>query len=246
MTDQWLPVALVFLAGGLVKGAVGLGLPTVVLVGLAAYMPVSKAAAILVVPLLVTNAWQLFGRRGLGQCTNRLAGVLVGLVCATLLSPVAIASVNTRTTTLWLGALLASYAVIGLANVHLSVSPAAERWLSWVLGILSGVVNAATGLFVMPLVPYLQSLDMDKDELVQALALCFTVGALAFAARLWMDGTSVMGDLKGSAVAVVAALAGMPIGKALRDRSNQQVFRMSFFVALLGAGATLVGKVVLT
>jgi uncharacterized membrane protein YfcA len=233
LPEAWLPVTLAFFAGGLVKGAVGLGLPTVVLAALAPYMPVSKAAAILVIPSLVTNVWQLFSGPRPARSAVRLAPLLAGLVAGTLLAPVGMATVNTQVATLCLGALLLSYAVIGLANFTPSLPPGAEPWVSPVLGVVSGVVNAATGLFVMPLVPYLQSLEMDKDELVQALALCFTTGALALALRLWMDGTSVLGEATGSALALAAALVGMPLGKALRDRFSQRIFRKCFFVALL-------------
>jgi hypothetical protein len=245
MPEAWLPVAFAFLGGGIVKGAVGLGLPTVVLAALAAYMPVSKAAAILVIPSLITNVWQLFGGRRPAQSALRLAPLLVGLVVGTLLAPVGMATVNTHVTTLCLGVLLLSYAVTGLANFTPSLPSGAERWVSPALGVVSGWVNAATGLFVMPLVPYLQSLEMEKDELVQALALCFTIGAVALALRLWMDGTSVLGEVTGSALALGAALVGMPLGKALRDRSSQRMFRKCFFAVLLAVGGGLTAKALL-
>lgn len=245
MSEIWLPVVLAFLAGGVVKGAVGLGMPTVVLAALAPYMPVSRAAAILVVPSLVMNVWQLFGGPRPARTALRLAPLLAGLLLGTLFAPIGMATVNTRLATLCLGVLLLSYALTGLANLTLAVPPAAERWLSPLLGLVSGAVNAATGLFVIPLVPYLQGLRMDKDELVQALALCFTVGAVALGARLWMDGASVLGDLAGSALALAAAAIGMPLGQALRERSNQQVFRKCFFAVLLVVGAALTAKALL-
>jgi len=245
MPDAWLPITLAFLAGGVVKGAVGLGLPTVVLAALAPYMPVSKAAAILVIPSLATNVWQLFGGPRPAQSAWRLAPLLAGLVVGTLLAPIGMATVNTHVATLCLGVLLLSYAAVGLANLTLSLPPAAEPWASPVLGLVSGLVNAATGLFVMPLVPYLQSLKMEKDELVQGMALCFTVGALALALRLWMDGTSVLGEATGSALALAAALLGMPVGNALRNRSSQRIFRTCFFAALLAVGGGLTAKALL-
>ena len=245
LPDAWLPVTLAFLGGGLVKGAAGLGLPTVVLAALAPYMPVSKAAAILVIPSLVTNAWQMFGGPRPGRSALRLAPLIAGLVAGTLLAPIGMATVNTRVATLCLGTLLLSYAVIGLANFTLSLPRGAEPWVSPVLGLVSGLINAATGLFVMPLVPYLQSLQMEKDELVQALALCFTVGALALALRLWIDGTSVLGEATASALALAAALLGMPAGKALRDRCSQQIFTKCFFATLLAVGGGLTAKALL-
>jgi len=245
MSTLWLPVLLTFLAGGLVKGAVGLGMPTVVLGVLSAYMPLAEAAALLVIPSLVTNGWQLLAGPRLRHLLARLAPLVGGLLLGTVLAPVGMASVDTRMATLGLGLTLSVYALFGLCALRLVVRPGLERALSPAVGVVAGVVNACTGLFVMPLVPYLQSLELDKDELVQALALCFTVGALALALRLHHDGTPVFAQAAGSAVALIAALAGMPLGRMLRARVSEQVFRTSFFVGLLALGGLLVAKAVL-
>jgi len=53
-------VALVFGLAGLVKGVIGLGLPTISMGLLGALMPPGQAAAILIVPALATNAWQIW------------------------------------------------------------------------------------------------------------------------------------------------------------------------------------------
>jgi len=196
-------------------------------------MPLAEAAALLVIPSLVTNAWQ------------RLATLVGGLMAGTMLSPVGMATVDTKSATLGLGVMLTVYAMFGLCSMRFAVRPAHERWLSPAIGVIAGVVNASTGLFVMPIVPYLQSLDLEKDELVQALALCFTVGALALAFRLHHDGTTVLGHAAASTVALAAALAGMPLGNLLRARVNEQVFRRCFFVGLLALGGLLAAKAIL-
>jgi hypothetical protein len=56
--DSLTLVALVFLLAGLVKGVVGLGLPTVSVGLLALVMPPAEAAALLILPSVVTNVAQ--------------------------------------------------------------------------------------------------------------------------------------------------------------------------------------------
>ena len=51
-------IAGAFLLAGFVKGVIGLGLPTVSIGLLGLLMTPAQAAAILVVPSLVTNVWQ--------------------------------------------------------------------------------------------------------------------------------------------------------------------------------------------
>ena len=55
----WTLIGATFLLAGLVKGVIGMGLPTVAMGLLALALPPAEAAAILVVPSLVTNVWQL-------------------------------------------------------------------------------------------------------------------------------------------------------------------------------------------
>ncbi|MFB5226655.1 hypothetical protein ACE4ZA_03725, partial [Acinetobacter baumannii] len=64
-------VGLTFVAAGLIKGVVGMGLPTVAMGVLSLVMAPASAAAMLIVPSLVTNVWQLLA----GPAFGALLGV---------------------------------------------------------------------------------------------------------------------------------------------------------------------------
>lgn len=68
-----------------------------------------------------------------------------------------------------LGGALLVYALSGLFLPAFKIKPEAERWLGPVCGLVTGVITSATGVFVIPAVPYLQALGLDRDQLVQAL-----------------------------------------------------------------------------
>ena len=88
-----------------------------------------------------------------------------------------------------LGIALIVYAVVGLCAFRLAVPARGEGWLSAVVGIATGMITAATGVFVIPAVPYLQALELDKDELVQALGMSFMVSTAALAVVLVQAGS---------------------------------------------------------
>ena len=71
----------VFLLAGWVKGVVGMGLPTVTMGALGLAMPPVQAAALLVVPSLVTNVWQFVAGPSAWRIVRRLASMLI-FVCA--------------------------------------------------------------------------------------------------------------------------------------------------------------------
>jgi uncharacterized protein len=72
--------------------------------------------------------------------------------------------------------------VLGLTSARFSVPPAAEWWFGPLIGVLTGLVTAATGVFVIPAVPYLGALNLGKEDMIQALGLSFTVSTIALAA----------------------------------------------------------------
>ena len=59
-----------------------------------------------------------------------------------------------------------------------------ERWLGPLSGVATGLITAATGMFVIPVVPYLQALGLDKEDLVQAMGLACSLATPALAGNL--------------------------------------------------------------
>ncbi len=47
-------------------------------------------------------------------------------------------------------------------------------------GTVTGLIASVTGVFVIPSVPYLQAIGLEKEELLQALGLSFTISTLAY------------------------------------------------------------------
>lgn len=232
-------IALIFLPAGLVKGVIGLGLPTIGMGLLALLMPPVEAAAMLALPSLVTNVWQMLAGKRLGAITRRLWPMMLGVCLGTWAGAGLMTSVSARHATIGLGVALILYAIAGLTAFRFSVRASLEPILSPVVGAITGVITAATGVFVIPAVPYLQGIGLEKDELVQALGLSFTVSTLALAVSLATGGVFVPGMIVPTLVALGVSLLGMWLGQVVRDRLSAMTFRRCFFVGLLLLGAWL-------
>ena len=212
----------VFLLAGFVKGVIGLGLPTVSIGLLGLLMSPAQAAAILVVPSLVTNVWQALVGGGVVALVRRLWPMLVGICVGTFMGAVLLPHDDTGQATIWLGVALALYAALGLVNVHFRVPRHAEIWLGLVMGAATGAITVATGIFVMPGTPYVQALQFERDKLVQALGLSFTVSTVTLALALAYAG-QIRASLAGaSLVALLAALVGMLLGNWCVDACGRK------------------------
>ncbi|MNR47861.1 Sulfite exporter TauE/SafE [compost metagenome] len=92
---------------------------------------------------------------------------------------------------------------------------------------------------MIPAVPYLQSLGLNRDEMVQALGLSFTVSTLALAIGLAGQGALGAQALGASLLVLAPALLGMFCGQWLRQRISAAVFKRCFFIGLALLGAHL-------
>ena len=229
----------VFVLAGFIKGVLGLGLPTVAVALLSLGMAPAEAAAVLVVPSLVTNVWQFVVGPNLTLLVKRLFTMMLGVCLGVALGAGLLTAAETKHASMLLGVALVLYALYGLMSLGFTVPRRAERWLSPVVGVATGVVTAATGVFVMPAVPYLQALGLEKDDLVQALGISFTVSTVALAVVLAKDGTLSAGIAGVSLYALIPALVGMWLGQHVRTRIRAETFRRWFFVGLLLLGVHL-------
>ena len=232
-------IAGAFLLAGFVKGVIGLGLPTVSIGLLGLLMTPAQAAAVLVVPSLVTNIWQAAVGGGLLALARRLWPLLAGICAGTALGVVVLPHDDNGRATVWLGLALAVYAALGLVKVEFFVPRHAETWLGLLMGAATGAITVATGIFVMPGTPYIQSMEFDRDKLVQALGLSFTVSTMTLAAALAYRGQVQTSLAWPSIVALAAALAGMGLGQLTRGKIKAETFRLCFFVGLMLLGLHL-------
>jgi hypothetical protein len=216
-----------------------MGLPTVAMGLLALALPPAEAATILVVPSLVTNVWQLLAGPRFAALARRLWPMMAAVLLGTIAGAGVLAGNIAGLAKIGLGLALIVYAVVGLAGIRLSVAARHEAWLEPLVGAITGLVTGATGVFVIPAVPYLQAIGLERDELIQALGLSFTVSTVALAIGLLRVDAWQMGSVWISLLALVPALIGMQAGQWLRQRIAAAMFRRVFFAGLLLLGATL-------
>jgi len=232
-------IFLAFLLAGAVKGVIGMGLPTVAIGLLGLAMPVSQAAALLVLPSLVTNIWQALAGGHLAAIWRRFWALQIGIAAGTLGGGALIAPASAPWAPPALGAALLAYGAMGLAAYTPRLPQAGQRTLGAGVGLATGLVTAATGVFVIPAVPYLQAACPDRNELVQALGLSFLTATLALGASLAGSGLMRAELAQASLLALLPALAGVWLGQWLRRRISPQAFRRVFFLGMLALGGHL-------
>jgi uncharacterized membrane protein YfcA len=240
-----LVVAAVFLLAGFVKGTIGMGLPTVAVGLLATRMPPAYALAITIVPAIITNIWQTFVGPYLRDIVRRLWPLLTCTAFGVWAGAGLMTGPYARYGTIVLGVLLVIYAIVGLSKMRFAVARSNEGWIGGIVGLITGVVSAATGVQVIPSVPFMQAIGLEKDELIQALGVFFTTATLAQAYNLTDAGLLTEATLIPGMIGIIAAFAGMYLGQVVRSRMNAETFRKFFFIGMLLLGCYLAGNMIL-
>jgi uncharacterized protein len=243
LPDLSLPVLLYTSAAlalaGFVKGFIGLGMPTTATGLLTILLSPAQAAALLVAPNVATNLWQAFAGKRLRPLLQRFWPLLAGIAAGSAPGAGFMAHDTSGIATTALGVLLCLYALFSLLSPRLRVPRHAEWWLAPLVGAATGWLAVLTGVFVVPLGPYLSALSLERDELIQALGLSLLMSAVSVGVALARENALPVPALGLSLAALAPAGVGLLLGQWLRKRTSPAMFVRAFAVALLAIGLHL-------
>jgi len=232
-------VGVAFIVAGLVKGAAGMGLPPTAIALMTLALPLPEALALMTVPTLVTNVWQAIYGGHFRAMLRRfwLMGVMMAL--GVLLAARGLKAIGSPTSAGWVGVLLILFAVMALTAWRPRVALRNEPWTNPLCGAASGIIGGMTGIAAVPFLPYMQSLEIRRDELVQALGILFVIFTGAITMALWDVGALHAGNLVGAALATIPTMIGVWLGQKLRFAISPETFRKMFLLVLLGLGLNM-------
>jgi len=229
-------VCATFLLGGIVKGAVGLGLPVVAIALLAPVLGLKSAMAIMVIPCFITNIWQGLSGGNFINIIRRIWPLLLTSFFGIWFGVYFLAVSNTYWLTAFFGLMLSIYSAFSLARPQIPPPGKWEAWTTPMAGGISGFTFGLTGSYMVPGVLYIQALGLNRDMLVQTLGIIFILitGTLG----LSLTSNNLMPAHLGylSAIALAPTAAGIMLGLKLRRRISEEQFRRIFFWALLLIG----------
>ena len=232
-------IAAAFVVGGVVKGVIGGGLPTVCIPLIALVIDPAVAVSISILPVLGSNLWQAMQGGHYRDVVRRfwpyMGLVLVGVIAGAQI----LATADPKLTALALGALLIVIPLIQLLLRDLSVPERLQPVLNPVVGGTCGLIGGMTGIFAQTIL-YAAALRLPKDLLVSLLAMTALSATLPLYVSLIANNVLRWDELGFSAIALIPVAAGMVAGRAIRDRISQLVFQRLLFIGLALLGVKLI------
>jgi len=229
-------IAVAFVVAGFAKGAIGMGMPPIAIGLLSFALPLDSAIAIMVLPTMFTNIWQAIYGGGFVVLMRRFAPMALAAMAAIALAAAVFGQLGSPHAAAWVGVILVLYSLLALTPWRPQVPRRVEWWANPLVGVGSGLVAGLTGVAAVPFLPYMQSLEMNRHELVQALGIMFLFIIGMLAAVLAWQGAYHLTNLASSVAAIAPTMVGVWLGQHARRRLSAETFRKAFIFGMFAVG----------
>ena len=234
--SAYLMMSLALAAGAVVKGATGMGLPLIALPVLTAAFGLQHAVGLMVIPLIVTNAWQVwrFRREARADTLAFLPPFLLAGIVGIVIGTWALTALPERLLVFSLGVILLAYVLLRLFNPHLALSTIMARRFGPLAGAGGGMLQGATGISAPIGVTFIHAMSLAREAHVFAVSAMFLTFAVTQLPALWLTGVMQPLWLLQGVLALVPILLFMPLGQAIAGRLSRKAFDW-LILAFLGA-----------
>jgi hypothetical protein len=237
-------VTLIFVAAGFVKGVIGFGLPLVAMSLLSSVIPVDVALALLVLPIVSTNLWQGLQGGYFMAIARRFWSMIAMLGVGIFVGASIVAGIDDRTLFLVIGMAIVVFVGFSVWQPRFVLDDKTVRWLSPIVGFLSGVIGGISTIYGPPMLIVLTSLRLPKDFFVAAVGVVLFSGSI-FLTIAFSSVKILTADLVlPSALSALPVFAGMYAGRVLRNRIPQEGFRRVILLSLFLISLNLIRRAI--
>lgn len=231
-----------FLIAGVIKGTIGIGLPTAAIGMLSQFTDVRLAITLAVLPIVAGNAWQMIRAGNFIGTAKRYSTFAIIMMVVLFVTAVTVTTIPTQALVIMLGTVIVLFSAISL-----SFSPPRlpDRWdkpAQAIAGAAAGALGGLTAIWAPPVMIYFLSRHIEKDDFIRATALLLLAGSLPLLAGYLINGQLTGDTGKLSALLVIPTLIGFTLGEYLRSKLNAERFRTAVLVMFLLMGLNLLRR----
>ncbi len=229
---------LIFLFSGIIKGFLGIGLPTAAMAFLTLVMEPTEAISLLTIPIIATNLFQFIRSSERVQTAKKYKYFAFAIMVSIFITAWNITAFPTGFLTVVIGFAMIIFSVNLLFGFSLPIGPG----LSWQIGVgvLSGFLGGLSSIWSPPVAMYLMARNTPKEQFIAATGFLFLAGCFPLALGLYLSGVLTPVTAVKSLMGLVVVLLGFRIGELLRGRVSQEIFRKFVLIAFLLMGLRLI------
>ena len=238
-----LVIILAVLAGGLVKGTLGFGMPMVALPIIAFIIPPTTAMILLCAPIFLTNFLQIKFKEGVSS--YRFLPMFLSLVVGLIIGARLILEINVNTITQIIAVSIIFAALVNCFGFKISnIKQNYEKIITTIIGFGSGILGGLSTFYGPPMLAYLVAVDLPKEKFVRTVSTMYFIGSFPLYGSLIYYGFATEEDLIFSLILIVPAFISQQIGTKIRDKINHKQFRNLILSTLIILGISLFLKTI--
>jgi len=229
-----------FFAAAFIKGATGLGFVSLCLPVISSFIDIRTAIPLVILPSLLSNVMLIAETKRFTESMRRFWLLYLSAFPGLYAGISLLHHAGNSAAKIVLGGASIAYSLFLLLRIEFTIGRDAERRVTIPVGLVNGFLNGFTGTQVMPMLPYLIALGLDRRLLISAINLGFTFSTLVLLILL-NEFDFLSGDIfKASIVGVVPVAAGIYLGGKLRHRLSDDRFRIAILLILMVIGINLI------
>lgn len=236
---------LAILLGGVMKGAIGAGVPVIAAPALTMLFNVQTAVAILVVPNLLSNIWQgwQFRKQALPRRFLVLfaGGGMLGVVVGTWM----LAVLQQETLSLMVACAVLLYIALRLARPGWTLARKTADRLCGAAGIAGGFLQGATGISAPASITFLNAMKLPREAFIGTISIFFVAMTAMQIPALWSVGLLSLEMLAYGFGALALVFLSMPLGNWLGKRASPKLFDAVMLVTLGAIAAKILFEAII-
>ena len=242
---DYLFIVTAYTIAGIIKGITGIGFSTSCLPIMALRLDLTIAIPLVIIPSIVSNIVLMIQAGHFTKVFRRFWPIYIASIPGLLLGLSLLLSIDINLAKTVLGAVLILYSLMALSKKTVTISSRWEYYLKVPVGFLTGFINGLTGSQVMPVLPYLLSINLKKDAFIQAINISFTLSSL-----IMLFGIHKFGHLSAQTIytavsGIIPVIAVVFFCSKTRSLIPEAAYRNLVLLFLLSLGVILVVKSIL-
>jgi uncharacterized membrane protein YfcA len=243
---ELIAAALGLIFAGVVKGAVGFGLPMIATPVLTHFG--GARTAVVAMSLVNLMSMLMVVGRARGVSLSAYLGLLAPLIIASVLGIIVgsqlLSVLNQAVLSGLVGTTAVLFALLSAARLQPKVPPERRALVGVIVGFGAGLLGGTTSVFATPIVIYFQTLDLPKRAFLVLLNLVLAIATAVQILSYASLGLYTPEVLRITALAAVCTGCGVLFGLRIQQRINERAFNLAVMSVIFVVGMGLIVRAV--
>ena len=218
-------VSFAFFVAGVVKGVIGIGLPTTAITIMTFFVSPLMALGLNLIPMTVANIWQLSKADNPKELVKNYKYFATSLVVCILITSFYANQIGDDVVRLIFAVAVLLFVCLQVFGFNFKMKPNHDNFWQGGLGALGGLVGGAASIWAVPVTMYLLMKNVKPKQFVDVSGFLIMIGCLPVSIGYIATGVFQPNMFIYGALGSVIGIIGFQVGEKLRNKINAKTFR---------------------